>query len=387
MNYFSSCRKNIIKFLFLLPFTFCALPVFAEIIVLKSGDKINASVIEKNDNYVKIEIKGAVIVYRTFEIKSIDGKELDPGKDAAVKEPSQAGSKSTASSPKILESAIITAEEYLQRGIVYYSKEEPGHAIVNFNEAIKINPAYVEAYLYRGLSYAGQGSPDKAIVDYTTAIKLNPKNEEAYFVRGIAYAAGREVDKALADYNKAIELNPKYVQAYLNRALLQMSAGNNDAAIADAGKVMGINSNFAGSYYLRGLAYANKNNLEQAISDYTKAIEMAPQYAEAYANRGLARAYNIIERAKMDPNSPIAYVNIGISNVDKKNYDLAIADANKALELNPKYVEAYIIRARIYLLANDFNKAWADIHKVESFGAVVRPEILEQLKKASGREK
>ncbi|MFA5271754.1 MAG: tetratricopeptide repeat protein, partial [Candidatus Omnitrophota bacterium] len=331
--------------LFLIIIIIFAIPAFAETIVLKSGEKINANVIEKNDNYVKLDVKGSLIVYRTFEIQSIAGKEIPPTKNIAVKSASQSKSKLAVSSPEIVESAIITAKEYLQRGIIYYSKEEFNHAISNLNEAIKINPAYVEAYLYRGLSYAGQGSPDKAIVDYTTAIKINPKNEEAYFVRGIAYAAVREIDKALADYNKAIELNPKYVQAYLNRALLNMAAGNNDQAIVDANKVMEINSTFAGSYYLRGLAYANKNSLEQAISDYTKAIEMSPQYAESYANRGLARAYNIIEKAKLDPNSPIAYVNIGIAHVDKTNFDRAISDCNKAIELNPKYIEGYIMRA------------------------------------------
>jgi hypothetical protein len=45
------------------------------------------------------------------------------------------------------------------------------------------------------------------------------------------------------------------------------------------------------------------------------------------------------------------------------------------------------MRARIYLLANDFDKAWAGIHKAESLGGAIRPEILDQLKKASRREK
>lgn len=379
-------RKRIFKFILFLLFNFFALPAFTEIIALKSGDKINAPIIERNDDYVKIDVKGTIIPYRIFEIQSIDGKDV-VSKNIPGGEAPQSSREQTAALPEVIESPIITAEEYLQRGIIYYSKGEFDHAIFNFDEAIKINPAYFEAYLYRGLSYADRGNAESAIADYNKAIEINPKNEEVYFVRGVAFAAIKEPDKAIADYTKAIELNPKYVQAYLNRALLSITTGKTDNAISDADKVIEINPNFPGGYYLRGLAYANKNSLEQAIRDYTKAIEINPQYKEAYVNRALARAYHILEQAKMDPNSPLAYVNAGISTIDKANYDLAIADCNKAVELSPKYMDAYIIRARIYLMANDFDNAWADIHKVESLGGVINPEMLKQLKRASGREK
>jgi len=378
--------RKIIKSLLFLLLTFSILPVFAEIIVLKSGEKINAGIIEKNDKYVKVDFKGALIVYRTFEIKSIDGKDIEEEKTTSTQESSKLPSESAAIPSKIIETNIITAEEYLRRGIAFYSKGEFNHAISNLNNAIKIDPSYIEAYLYRGLAYAGKNNPEQAIVDYTKAIEINPKHEESYFVRGVAYAAKRDTDKAIADYSKAIEINPKYVQVYLNRALLYIMSGNSEKAIPDANKIIEINSSFAGGYYLRGLAYANKNNLEQAIADYTKAIEVNPQYAEAYANRGLARAYSIIEKTKIDPNSPAAYVNIGIAYLDKTTFKLAVSDCDKALEISPQYVDAYIIRAKIYMLANDFDNAWANIHKAESLGGTIKPELLEELKKASGRE-
>ena len=349
------------------------LPAFAETIVLKSGEKINAGVIEKTDNYVRVDFNGALISYRTFEIKSIDGKDIEEEKIPA--------------SAKIIETNIITAEEYFKRGVAFYSKGEFNHAVSNLNNALKINPAYVEAYLYRGFAYAGKNNPDQAIADYTKAIELNPKQEEAYFVRGAAFGAKKETENAIADYSKALEINPKYIQAYINRALLYLMSANNEKAVADINKVIEMNPKFAGGYYLRGLAYANKNNLEQAISDYTKAIELNPRYTEAYANRGLAYAYNILERSKINPNAPTAYVSSGIDYLDKKTFTQALSDCDKALEINPQYLDAYVVRARVYMLANDFDNAWANIHKVERLGGAVKPELLAELKKASGREK
>ncbi len=51
--------------------------------------------------------------------------------------------------------------------------------------------------------------------------------------------------------------------------------------------------NSAGAYYYnRGLEYQRKGQYDKAISDYTKAIEINPKYAVAYYNRGLAYKKN-----------------------------------------------------------------------------------------------
>ncbi|MCM8760730.1 MAG: hypothetical protein NC933_01125, partial [Candidatus Omnitrophica bacterium] len=48
--------------------------VYAEVITLKSGEKVSAIIIEKTENYLKIDYKGAVIIYRASEIDNIDGQ-------------------------------------------------------------------------------------------------------------------------------------------------------------------------------------------------------------------------------------------------------------------------------------------------------------------------
>ena len=54
-----------------------------------------------------------------------------------------------------------------------------------------------------------------------------------------------------------------------------------------------------------------KSEYDSAIRDYTKAIELDPKFVDAYNNRGLS------------------YDN-------KKEYDSAIRDYTKAIELDPK---------------------------------------------------
>ena len=42
------------------------------------------------------------------------------------------------------------------------------------------------------------------------------------------------------------------------------------------------------TYYSRGLAYNQIGQYEKAISDYTKAIDLKPKHADTYYSRGLA---------------------------------------------------------------------------------------------------
>jgi tetratricopeptide (TPR) repeat protein len=91
-------------------------------------------------------------------------------------------------------------------------------------------------------------------------------------------------------------------------------------------------------YLIRGNEAYNKRNYDQAIADYNKALEINPESADAYNNRGAA--------------------------YDKKgNYDQAIADCNKALQINPESAEAYNNRGIAYDGKGNFNQAIADYNK------------------------
>ena len=369
--------------LFFIAFTMLSMvaSASAEIIILDSGEKIEANVVKKDDTYVIIDYKGVTVSYYAFEVKSIDGEKVEAVPKKKAQGPNEEPS-------AIASMHAVSAEEYLRRGAAYYSRGNFEVAISDFNRAIKIKPDYAEAYLNRGLAEINKEDAKKAFADYDMAIQLNPKYEEAYYVRGLGYASKGKFDEAISDYTKAIELNPQYVQAYLNRGYIVLNKGNSEAAIVDFNTIIKINSSIPAVYYLRGVAYANKGNLQQGIADYGKAIELEPKYVEAYVNRALAYLYKgSLEQSKLDPNSPRAFVNIGPTYSNKADIERALSDCAKAIEVNPKYAEGYIVRSRIYLIQRDFDKAWADVHKAEELEAQINPQIIEELKRASGRDK
>ena len=75
----------------------------------------------------------------------------------------------------------------------------------------------------------------------------------------------------------------------------------------------------------------------------------------------------------MKPDSFQAYLERGTAHLNKKAFELAIADLNKAVELNPKSAMAWSKRGDAYEKKGDVAKAKADYQKAVELDANVEP--------------
>jgi len=94
----------------------------------------------------------------------------------------------------------------------------------------------------------------------------------------------------------------------------------------------------AKQYFDRGLSLASEKEYDRAIRAFTKALEIDPKYDDAYWGRGVAWAM------KGDP-------------------DRAIADYNRALTLNPAHAWAYNNRGCAWRDKGDYDRAITDYTK------------------------
>jgi tetratricopeptide (TPR) repeat protein len=95
------------------------------------------------------------------------------------------------------------------------------------------------AFFNRGNAYAEKNDNDRAIVEYSEAIRLDPKFTVAFTNRGNAYMAKKEYDRAIADYDRSIRIKPT-ANAYANRAVAYGRSGDQEKAIADLRKALSL---------------------------------------------------------------------------------------------------------------------------------------------------
>lgn len=68
-------------------------------------------------------------------------------------------------------------------------------------------------------------------------------------------------------------------------------------------------------------------------------------------------------------------------------YNQAIANFNKAMEIIPGDAPAYYLRGKAYYFKKEYDKSWDDIKRAQDLGYEVAAEFLDDLRRASGRQK
>ena len=118
----------------------------------------------------------------------------------------------------------------------------------------------------------------------------------------------------------------------------------------------------ASSLFNSGNAKSSKGDLDGAIADFDRALELDPKDASTYNVRGYT--YML-----------------------KGDYERAIQDCSHSIELNETGNNpfAYNNRGWAYCKKRDYDRAWADVKKCRELGGKVDTKFLEELTKASGR--
>lgn len=164
----------------------------------------------------------------------------------------------------------------------------------------------------------------------------------------------------------------KYQSAsyYFSLGIEQHKLGNYFEAIKHYTTAIKFDSNSVGSYNNRGIAKASIGHYEAAISDFKITISKDPKHKDAYSNLALAKsklhyASEVIiedcnQAIQINPKNVEAY-SIRASEYQKQGKFIeAISDCNQALSINPDFSEAFNNRGNVYWNLREFDKAISD---------------------------
>ena len=120
----------------------------------------------------------------------------------------------------------LAARAWFSVGYLRLQNQDPEIAIPAYDEAIRLNPSYVEAYNNRGNAKNHLGQREEAMVDYDEAIALDPHYADAYCNRGKTKCELDQYEAAIADCDTAIQLRLDFSNAYVVRGEAKTALGD-----------------------------------------------------------------------------------------------------------------------------------------------------------------
>lgn len=250
---------------------------------------------------------------------------------------------------------------YYLEGTIEAKRKNFDNAINLFNKALEINPSFIGPLNAIGICYLKLGKYEKAIDTFLDCIKRYDERPAPRYNLGKAFLAMGRNEDALTAFLTSIEKGDKNIRVYRGtcEAAYRIDDMKTCRRIADVAyskfkdketerkKLLSVFMNEVGGYFF------NKGE-----------NETAKDFAE--------------KSFSLDKN-PIFLVNKGICLHNSKDYDGAISNYEKALELDPNLAFAYFNLARAYALKKEYKKSIDNIKKTVD----IKDEYLDAVKTES----
>lgn len=208
------------------------------------------------------------------------------------------------------------------KGLCYVQFGQWTKALECFEQALSLNPIYVDAWVNKARTLASDGKIEEAITSYDEAIRLNPDSFHIWYNKGISLTLSGRWEQSLPCYDEALKISA-------------MKKGQK--SLEDLAGEVGALDN-------KGYCLAQLGRYEEALNYHAKALEINPNHQNALINQGnalygLARYKDAVKSYKkateINPGNGLAWYHLGnaLEKVGKR--DSALSSFDRALKLSP----------------------------------------------------
>ena len=179
--------------------------------------------------------------------------------------------------------------EAYRAGIGAFEKSDWTSMLGFMRQAATAEPDSPDIIYYIAEAYRMQGKYQDAVIEYENAMKINPRFAPAYLGRALAYEKISPEADIEGELNYALEYDPNFVDAYLNRARVRIKHNNPTGAIEDLAAVDKLVSSNPMVYVLLAQAYLELNDPTSAIQYAQIGFDLDKTSLPAYLT--LAKVY------------------------------------------------------------------------------------------------
>ena len=236
--------------------------------------------------------------------------------------------------------------------------------------SVRSPAAQAARYIEQGKKLAEKKDYSRALLQYKNAIQLQPKDAEAYYQSALAYLGQGQLESALVNLLKATDLNPKHVAAQLKFSELLAKSGNKGLEVQAQRRLQDVlvqSPENADALAALAMAETNLGQPQDAVKHLEEALAKAPANLKSsmelaslkLAQKDAAGAEAILKRSvEQAPRSAELAVVLGRFYWWGGNVNLAKTELRRALDIQPKYQSALFDLATLDLATG--NPAAAD---------------------------
>ena len=172
--------------------------------------------------------------------------------------------------------------EYLESGNRYLADGKYPHAIIEYRNAIDIDPTFGEARTRLAEAYARTGDAPQALEQYVRAADFIPTDVQLQLTAGAYLLAARKPGDALARADYALRQQPDSIQALLLRGNALAGLSSFDEALKAIEEAIRLDPERGTSFTQLGLVEFARGRTSEAEAAFIKAVELAPKSVETY---------------------------------------------------------------------------------------------------------
>ena len=285
-----------------------------------------------------------------------------------------------------------TEDTHFQLGMYNMKMGLYDHAIAEFQEVLKLNPAHGAAHCQMGAVYRLKNMLNESADAYQHALTV-PITGNSYGVAnlclGMIYSSQGKFQVAEQYAEKAVELMPEVANSYCELGNVYTRRGKFDLAIAQYQKALQLDQDLAEAYHGLGYIRLKRKQAEKALEAYLEAVTREP-YNQAF-HYNLATVYRRLNRMKeargqmryfqetkayqdtiqrqrkesqKDPKNVLLHAQLAETHLSVSNIDEAIEAYQTAITLQPSFVIGHSNLGTIYTQQGEFEKAIDAFQKV-----------------------
>ena len=273
-------------------------------------------------------------------------------------------------------------------GYAYVEQGTYDQAIPHLERAIAIAPHLKRAHYNLARAYRESGNLEAATNAVTETLRLDPNYQRAHeladtikqehYNRGITYLNDERYSEAVTAFQNAITLDSDFATAHYNLGLAYLKMEAYPRAVPSLEKTVALDPNHKAAHHTLALAYLGQQELGKARDAAREALKVDANYQPA---RSLLEA---IDPSFTPPPSPSTqdiqdatspeteqavtpqpdaksrqqmHYELGTAYLDSKMHAEAIAEFQKAIDIDPDFVAAYMSLGTIYLEMGQFDDA------------------------------